>query len=120
MSEQIAYLESRFLEPRAVEQNYVRFKDYEVSSLRATLKREVRIYGISYNIASEGIGLAGATTLFGDSGRYFPFVTVVTVGRGSNRREYFQLRNQNNEVVFTTDQDGMDVLFGGGNIAATA
>lgn len=52
--------------------------------------------------------------LFTDSGRYFPFITVLTTGRGENIKEYFQLRNTNGTIVFTTDQDGMDVLFGGG------
>ena len=87
-------------------ENYVTFKDYEVSSLRATLKREIRFYG--------GGQLAQIYSF------PFPFVTVVTVGRFANKREYFQLRNTNNEVVFTTDQDGIDVIFGGGNIAVPA
>lgn len=83
-------------------ENYVTFNDYAVSSLRATLKREIRFYG--------GGTLGQIYT--------FPFVTVVTVGRFANKREYFQLRNTNNEVVFTTDQEGIDVIFGGGNLMA--
>lgn len=86
-------------------ENYVTFKDYSISNTgtgtRATVKREIRFYG--------GGQLAQIYSF------PFPFVTVVTVGRG--RTEYFQLRNTNNEVVFTTDQEGIDAIFGGGNIA---
>jgi hypothetical protein len=93
------------------EENYVTFNDYNVTTRKVLSKKEVRLYGTPTLGDVNNAAMSLTSTLF--NGAPFRFVTVIKVGLSTDQTDYFQLRNDKNEVVFTTDQEGLDTLYGG-------
>ena len=85
--------------------NYITFSTYSNDNGFARPLRQIRVYNSGRAIIG-GIGLG-----------LFPFVSVIKLRSRRNNPEFFELRNSNNEVMFITDQEGIDVLFENGMIA---
>jgi hypothetical protein len=83
---------------------YIQFNNYRITTFRNVSKAEkgssIRMYGVSQKI----LGPVISNTL---GSQYFPFVTTITV----NETIYYQLRNESNTILFTTDEEGMVALF---------
>lgn len=63
--------------------------------------------------------VVGSTNIYisSDVSRLFPFITIITAEvfddkRGQSKEvEFYELRDSNNNVIYTTDENGISVIF---------
>jgi hypothetical protein len=82
-----------------IKKNYVEFNTYIVTPPTSVRLDRVVMY---YN---------GGDLISSIGQNYFPFVSVVMIGRGKEKKPYYRLMNTRGEIVFTTDEDGMTLLY---------
>ena len=83
------------------EQRYIEFNSYEITlPSKVRLDKVIRIYSDGRFGSIGGVG-----------SKYFPFVSTVLVRTVREKINYYRLLNTNGQVVFTTDEEGISILF---------